>query len=273
MAMMSEGERRMSHEIRADYGKQWLLPPSLEDWIGVDHPARFIREVVDALDLAEMGFRQRKSDEGRPSYAADLLLKVWLYGYFEKIRSSRGLERACMNNVGIVWLTGMHYPDKNTLWRFWKDNRAVVKRVYQSVLEMAMEAQLIGLVLHAVDGTKILSKISGKRALHAGQLKKILDRIEESVAEVMEETERAEQDDEGEYRLPAGLQDRERLRKEVEAKLEQLKQQGRQHWLGQDPEARFMKIGTSLQFGYNGQVVVDAHSGLIVAEAVVDEGK
>ncbi len=108
----------MKNEIYADYSKRYLFPPSVEDWVPDGHPARFIREFVDSLDLFELGFRERKIVEGRPNYSNNLLLKIWIYGYYEKIYSTRQLEKACIDRVPLVWLTGRISPDHNTIWRF-----------------------------------------------------------------------------------------------------------------------------------------------------------
>ena len=95
----------MGRRIDVDYAQEFLLPPSLEDWIAPNHPARFIREFVDALDLEDLGIAWAVGERGRPAYAAGLLLKIWLYGYYERIRSTRKLEKACRDHIGFLWLT------------------------------------------------------------------------------------------------------------------------------------------------------------------------
>lgn len=159
----------MSREIRADYDQTLLFPPSVEEWVGPDHPARFIRDFVHALDLIALGFSVRTSEVGRPHYAADLLLKVWLYGYFNGIRSSRKLEKACREHMGLIWLTGMHAPDHNSLWRFWNSNRAGLRALFKKSVQVAVKADLVDMVVHAVDGTKIKSSSSSKKVVDKKQ--------------------------------------------------------------------------------------------------------
>jgi transposase len=209
----------MSYEKRADYRERFLFPPSLEDWVGADHPARFVREMVDAFDLRELGFKTRVAEEGRPNYAADMLLKVWLYGYLMRIRSSRGLERGCRENVGLIWLTGMNEPDHNTLWRFFKENKKALKNVFKQVVRVAAKAELIGLVLHAADGTKIAVRASRRTAWHKTDLEKALRRLDQSIEEMISGVERAERSEQGEYRLPEELKEQERLREKIKAAL------------------------------------------------------
>ena len=262
----------MSYEKRADYSERFLFPPDLEDWVGADHPARFIREFVDACDLKGLGFKQRVAEEGRPNYAADMLLKVWLYGYLMRIRSSRQLERGCRENVGLIWLTGRGEPDHNTLWRFFKENNKALRNVFKQVVRVAVKAELISLVLHAVDGTKVAAKASRRSAWHKADLEKTLKRLDRSIEEMISGVERAEGDEQGEYRLPEELKDQEQLRGKIKAALSELEQEGTEHLHPHDKEARMMKCGgTRKEFGYNAQAVADSESGLIVATDVVNE--
>src|ERR1044071_9264843 len=117
----------MVQPIAPDYGQQFLFPPALEDWVAADHPARFLRETVDQLDLAGLGFAMPVAMEGRPPYAPGLLLKIWLYGYFQRIRSTRKLEAACGDHLPLMWLAGTLRPDHNSLWRFWRGNKKALR--------------------------------------------------------------------------------------------------------------------------------------------------
>jgi len=260
----------MSQEIRADYDQMDLLPQALEDWVPSDHPARFIREFVDALDLAELGFRQRESEEGRPNYAADLLLKVWLYGYLARIRSTRELERACREHLSLVWLTGRHAPDHNTLWRFWRENRAALRQVFRAGVRVAAEQGLTGMICHAVDGTKIRAVASRRTVEHRQELERALQQVEASIAEMEAAVEAAEEEATGEYRLPEQLQEAEKLREAIRGSLERMQEVEREHLHPGEPEARLMPCEGRTEPAYNAQAVVDAQQGVIVAATVVN---
>lgn len=268
----------MSREIRADYTTQFLLPPALEDWVTADDPARYIRAFVDSLDLREIAGEDwaeaTKDPEGRPHYAFDLLLKVWLYGYVYNIRSSRKLERACRLMMPLVWLAGRHQPDHNTLWRFWTRYRGALKKVFVSSVRVALEANLVGMVLQAVDGTKIQSAGSRATAWHRADLKKILTAVDERIEKLEREIAEAkaggtEIDD----RLPRKLQNDTHLRATIKEALQTLDRTDREHMHRHDPQARMMKGGTSerIEFAYNAQAVCDASHGIVVAEAVVED--
>jgi transposase len=261
----------MSQEIRANYDQIDLLPQCLEDWVPRDHPARFIREFVDALDLAGLGFPPRESEEGRPNYAADLLLKVWLYGYLTRILSTRELERACREHLSLLWLTGRHAPDHNTLWRFWKENRAALRQVFREGVKVAADSGLVGLICHAVDGTKIRVASSRGGVEHRAPLERALGRVEASIREMEAAVEAAEGKEEGEYRLPEGLQEAQKLRQAVRASLERMQEVKRDHLHRREPEARMMPCADRKEMAYNAQVAVDEASELIVAEDVVNE--
>ena len=205
----------MSHEIRADYRQQFLLPPSLEDLVPSGHPARFIREFVNGLDLPEFGFRVSCGTDGRPHYSNDMLLKVWLYGYFHKIRSTRGLEELCHRDLGVLWLTGMNYPDHNTLWRFFSLNKGAIRKVFKKITLGALNTGLIGFTLHALDGTRIHAQVSTRTGWNKKKLAKILKDLDTSIDEIMQEIESCSATENGSYTLPAELHDKMKLKAKV----------------------------------------------------------
>ena len=145
----------MSGQIKTDYSKIFLLPPSIEDWVEPNHPARFIREFVELLDIKGIGFKVADNEEGRPYYSSELLLKVWLYGYFSRVRSSRQLEKMTRENQPMIWLVTMEQPDHNTLWRFWKSNKEQIKQLFKETVKTAIKLELVSFVIGAVDGTKL----------------------------------------------------------------------------------------------------------------------
>ena len=261
----------MSREIRADYDQLLMFPPAVDDWIGSDHPARFVRDFVDSLDLKSLGFRVRESVMGRPHYGAALLLKVWLYGYLNSIRSSRKLERGCREHMGLIWLTGMQAPDHNTLWRFWLDNKKSLRQVFRQSVRIALNADLLGLVVHAVDGTKIMACSSRRAVWHRGDLEKLLKKLDESISDVMCQVERAQRKEVGEFRLPESLQDHEERKRFIREAIQKLDEEDTKHLHPGESDARLMKSGRTIELSYNAQAVADQKTGMIVASDVVND--
>lgn len=255
----------MAHPIAPDYGQQFLFPPALEDFVPADHPARFLREFVDQLDLARLGFELPTGDAGRPPYATGLLLKIWLYGYLHRIRSTRKLEVACKEHLSLIWLTGMITPDHNSLWRFWRDNQKALRQVFKQTVQVAVRTGCVGLALQALDGTKIEAAASG----YSGWSKEYMEKLLAELDKVLAETElKIVQENAGPapgYQLPAGLTERKALREQIKTGLDQLAADERKHYHPVEPEARRMKVGTTNRYAYNAQVVVDEKEGVIVA--------
>ncbi|OPY76228.1 MAG: Transposase DDE domain protein [Syntrophorhabdus sp. PtaU1.Bin153] len=261
----------MSREIRADYSQMLMFPPTVEDWVGPEHPARFIRDMVDSLDLGVMGFRVPEHGPGRPPYGADLVLKVWLYGYFHRIRSTRKLEMACREHMGLIWLTGMNVPDHSSLSRFMGSNKKAIAQLFKQSVQVAAKCKLIGMVINAVDGTKIRAASSRERLVSSEGLEKMLEKLDQSIADFMTEVERLEREEMGEYRLPSGMDSALKRKEKIQKALTELQesQQNRVHHC--EPEARFMKGRRSVELSYNGQAVADKENGIIVAQDVVTD--
>ncbi len=259
----------MSYEIEPDRSQVFLLPPSLEDWVPRDHPVRFIDTFVEALDLPSLGFEVGHAPTGRPRYSARLLLSVYLYCYFDRTRTLRRMERACLENVAVMWLTGNEHPDHNTLWRFFHDNKEAIRKVLKQSVKVATDANLVGMVLHAVDGTKIEAQASSKTAYYRNKLEKALNRVDASITEMEELLEASEEVGIDSYRLPEDLADAENCREKIRKSLAELDEADTDNLQPNEPDARMMKCDGKLVFAYNAQSVTDDKAGIIVAGDVV----
>ncbi len=261
----------MSYQIKANYDQDFLLPPSLEDWISKNHPVRFIRTIVDSLNLKELGFKVETNEEGRPYYSSDLLLKVWIYGYFNRIRSPRKLEKQCKENVSLIWLSGMNYPDHNTLWRFWNANRLNLRKIFKESVAIAIKLDLVSMVVNALDGTKIKAYSSNRGLINKKRMEELLKSIDETIDQMEKEIELNESNEEGEYSLPSELEDKQRLKEKIKEAIGELKEIKRENMHPKEKEARVMRNGGKKELSYNAQAVVDDKQQIIVGIDVIND--
>jgi transposase len=266
----------MSREIQADYETQYLFPPSLESWVRADDPARFVREFVRALDLSEIRGEEEvaasRDSAGRPHYSFELLLSVWLYAYVYGLRGSREVERQCRTHLPLVWLAGTHEPDHNTLWRFWSRHRDKLHKIFVQSVRVALKTGAVGMVIQAVDGTKILSRGSKRAEWHRSDLEKLVAAAEQRLVRLEALIEEAGPGDELDDRLPESVQQQRALVEKIRESLRELDAEGQDHLQPHDPEARMMVMSNGkTAFAYNAQTVVDQKQGIIVAAAVTDE--
>jgi transposase len=256
----------MAQPITPDYGQQFLLPPALEDWVAQDHPARFLREFVDQLDLPALNFAMPTATEGRPPYHPSLLLKIWLYGYFHRIRSTRKLEAACRDHLPLLWLSGLIVPDHNSLWRFWRDHKKALRTIFKQTVQLAVHTGAVGFALQALDGTKIQAACSGPKGWSKQYMEKLLAQLDAALEDI-ELKVVAENPPRGApgFRLPEGLAQRQTLREEIKKGLAQLQADERNHYHPVEPEARRMKVGDTNRYAYNAQAIADEKEKIIVA--------
>lgn len=243
----------------------FLMPPSLDELIPEDHPARFVGSVVDALDRAlweELEIPVQGDPLGAPSYHPRALLSIWLYGFMTRTRSSRKLEAACRDQLPCLWLTAWQYPDHNTLWRFYKAHRKKMRGLFKLMIRTAMKLGLVDLAIQAVDGTKVAANAAKDRTYDARELKDLLKRTEKAIRDL--EAENENPGDAAPVHLPDKLKEAEQLLAAVKVALEQLKQEDRGQINLTDGDARLMKGRQGIIAGYNMEAVV---SPLKVGEA------
>jgi transposase len=165
----------MTHIAGFDRTQLFLLPEAVDDYVGAENPVRFVDAFVAGLDLTAMGFaRVTPKATGRPGYAPGDLLKLYIYGYLNRIRSSRRLEAECHRNIEVIWLLGGLKPDFKTIADFRNDNRAAFKKVFREFVVLCRRLDLFGRELLAVDGTRIKAVNNKDRNFTTGSLQKFI---------------------------------------------------------------------------------------------------
>jgi len=140
-------------------------------------------------------------------------LKIWLYGYYHRIRSTRKLETACREHLSLLWLTGLIRPDHNSLWRFWRDHQKALRQIFKQTVQVAVRTGAVGLALQALDGTKIQAAGSGPQGWSKEYMEKLLAQLDSALDEIeLTIVEENANLDQPAYRLPAGLAQRQALR-------------------------------------------------------------
>src|SRR5256714_15176440 len=188
----------MTHITGHDRSQTLLLPESLDDYVGPENPVRFIEAFVNGLDLAAAGFARVQSKEtGRPGYAPADLLKLYIYGYLNRIRSSRRLEAESQRNLELMWLLRTIHPDFKTIADFRKDNRQWFKSVFKQFNLLCRKLDLFGAELVAIDGSKFKAVNNPSRRCSPEQLQELVQKIEERIEAYLQQLDRQDAEAEG----------------------------------------------------------------------------
>lgn len=240
----------------------WLLPPRISDELGEEHLACFLHEAVERLDLSR--FEAAYSEQGRPAYPPELLLKVWLYAYALGVTSSRKLEQRVREDLGFRFLAGSLKPDHWTLNEFRRRHGRALNDVFTQVVEGARRLGMGRLGRVAIDSTRIEADASPDRHDTVQKLRRERARIRQRIRRWQQQCDREEEPEGGAAAVPAGW--RRRL-EEIPRQLQQLRQSGQKRGSRSDPESRYLHRRGGFCLGYTGEIAVsDDH--LIVAQRV-----
>jgi transposase len=265
----------------ADRSQSTLLPECLDDWVDDDNPVRAIDVFVESLDLADLGFAgATPSVTGRPAYHPSILLKLYIYGYLNRVQSSRRLEREAGRNLEVIWLLGRLVPDDKVIADFRKDNGPAIKKVCTRFVELCREMGLLTTASVAIDGSKFKAVNNRDRNFTKGKVERRRQQLEESVARYLSQLDTAD------YQMPTlalaikieHLQQKLAKIKDEMKRLAAYEKRMLDAPDGQvsltDPDSRSMATSGrgSGVVGYNVQTVVDTENHLIIAHEVTNSG-
>ena len=249
-----------------------LYPDMLDDLIPSDSLVRFIDAFVEQLNLADIGFEKTMllpTSAGRPCYSPECLLKLYIYGYIKKIRSSRKLMEACETNIEVMWLVERLTPDFRTISDFRKDNAGAIKNVFKAFTKMCVDLGLYNRELGVQDGSKFRADNAKDKNVTENKLQKRMEQLEEKITHYLEEMDKLDKEeidtqkytkDELQEKI-AQLQER---KEEYNNLLKEMKERRITQISFTDPDARLMKTANGgFDVCYNTQIIVDAESHII----------
>ncbi|MEE8343949.1 MAG: IS1182 family transposase [Woeseiaceae bacterium] len=268
MKRFIEGENRF---------QSTLFPESLEDYIADDNPVRVIDAFVEGLNLKQLGFdRAEPSETGRPGYEPTVMLKIYVYGYLNRLTTTRVLEQETHRNVDLIWLTGRLMPDHKTIGEFRRNNRKAIRRVCAEFVGICRELKLFEQVIVAIDGSKFKAVNSRDKNFTRKSIKRRMKRLQEHINRYLTILDEADKRAPEEHKYTAEeLAEKIASMKEQMGRLQVIEEQVQAHPDKQvsltDPDARSMaKAGGGSQVGYNVQTAVESDNHLIVAHEVTN---
>lgn len=260
----------------ADRNQVILLPDTLDDYVGGDNEVRAIDAFIDSLDISLMGFKADPAKEGRPGYDPRDMLKLYMYGYLNHIRSSRRLQKEASRNVELMWLLRKVVPDFRCIADFRKDNAKSIREVFRAFVRLCNKAGMLSHESVIIDGSKFRAVNADNKSYVSSNAKKVLLDVEEKISRYMKELDEA---DAAESRPGAltkedivGVLDYlERRKAQLTEALEQMAGSGENHICTTDPESRLMKTRNGIRPSFNVQTAVEAKNHLIVHYDVTSE--
>jgi transposase len=263
-----------------DRRQSTLLPDCLEDYVAEDNPVRVIEVFVDELDLGALGFEGvSPALTGRPAYHPATLVKIYLYGYLNRIQSSRRLERETQRNIELMWLTGRLRPDFKTIADFRRDNGSAIRSACTQFVVLCRELSLFTRAVVAIDGSKFKAVNNRDKNFTVAKVAKRIEQVEASIGRYLAALDRADREDDDvaeakTVRLKEKIEGLRRQMQSLQGMGEQVEASPDQQVSLTDPDARSMATsgkGTGI-VGYNVQMAVDAEPHLIVAHEVTNLG-
>src|SRR4051812_39636064 len=265
----------------ADRGQSTLLPDCLDDWVDESNPVRAVDAFVDALDLTELGFADvEPAATGRPRYHPSPLLKLYIYGYLNRIQSSRRLEREASRNLEVIWLLQRLTPDDKTIADFRKDNGAAIKKVCAKFVELCRQMGLLTKASVAIDGSKFKAVNTRDKNFTKGKVERRRQQLEESVSRYLAQLDTADLQEPSETLAAKTAHLKEKLARlaaemqKLEAYENAMLASSDQQISLTDPDCRSMATSGrgSGVVGYNVQVAVDTEHHLIIVHEVTNSG-